>query len=311
VLAAGLLSARSAHAEEKARLVYARGAGTAGCPAEIELRLSVVARLGYDPFSPQASRVVLARIERRRAVLVGVVELVNDAGLSSGRRELSAPKRRCDELARAMALSISLTIDPERALALHPAAPSPGAFSTLPEEAPPDPELESPHRARPLRLFAGATLAGAQSLLPTFALGGGAYLGIGWQAFSLQIETRLMTSFHHGLQEGGSLSGQTADPGLAGCRAFKQFGACLVAQLGTERVRTHDNGDPSTVTKIHAAAGPRYLMYFPQGAHLTLVAGVEALLNLSRNRARMYRRDVWDSPLLSGTILFGAETDFL
>lgn len=309
MLVAGLLSARAAHAEEKARLVYARGSGTAGCPAEIDLRLSVVARLGYDPFSPQASRVVLARIERRRAALVGVVELVNEAGLSSGRRELSAPKRRCDELARAMALSISLTIDPERALAVHPPERGVGAFSSLPADPPP--ESESPHRARPLRLFAGATLAGAQSLLPTFALGGGAYLGIGWQSFSLQIEMRLMTSFRRTLEPGGSLSGQTADPGLAGCRAFKQFGACLVAQLGTERVRSHDNGDPRTVTKIHAAAGPRYLMYFPQGPQLTLVAGVEGLLNLSRNQARMYYRDVWDSPLLSGTILFGAETDFL
>lgn len=310
-LAAGLLSARAAHAEEKARLVYARGSGTTGCPAEIDLRLSVVARLGYDPFSPQASRVVLARIERRRAALVGVVELVNDAGLASGRRELSAPKRRCDELARAMALSISLTIDPERALAVHPPGHLGTAVGFSPTEDPPPAPTLRLRRTQPLRLFAGATLLGAEGLLPTFALGASAYLGIGWQSLSLQIETRLMTSFRRTLEPGGSLSGQTADPGLAGCRAFDSYGACLVAQLGTERVRSHDIVYPKTVTKIHGAAGPRFLIYFPQGERWNLVAGAEALLNLSRNSARMYRRDVWSSPILSAALLFGAETDFL
>ena len=314
MLATGLLAARPAHAEEKARLVYVRGSGTAGCPAEIDLRLSVVARLGYDPFSPQASRVVLARIERRRAALVGVVELVNDAGLSSGRRELSAPKRRCDELSRAMALSISLTIDPERALAARAPlqGPSALALSPLPAEPPPEPAPNStPYRAHELRLFAGATAVAAEGLLPTFALGGGGYVGIGWRSLSLQIEARLMSSFRSNLPGGGSLSGQTADPGLVGCRSFDLIGACLVAQLGTERVRSHGITSPATVTKIHGAAGPRFLLYFPQGAHVTLVAGLEGLLNLSRNRARMYSRDVWRSPLLSGAFLVGAETDFL
>ncbi len=314
MLAIGLLAARPAQAEQKARLVYVRGSGTTGCPAEIDLRLSVVARLGYDPFSPQASRVVLARIERRRGALAGVVELVDDAGVSSGRRELGAAKRRCDELARAMALSISLTIDPERALAAHARAHV-GAvgFPVLPAEpAAAEPVTGSlPHRAQELRLFAGAMGVGAEGLLPTFALGGSAYLGLGWRSLSLQIEARLMTSFRRDLPRAGSLSGQTADPGLVGCRSFDLIGTCLVAQLGIERVRSHSRAFPQTVTKIHAAAGPRFLLYFPQGARFTLVVGLEALLNLSRNRARMYSTDVWRSPLVSGALLVGAEADFL
>jgi hypothetical protein len=314
VVATGLLAARPAHAEEKARLVYVRGSGTAGCPAEIDLRLSVVARLGYDPFSPQASRVVLARIERRRAALVGIVELVNDAGLSSGRRELYAPKRRCDELARSMALSISLTIDPERALAARASGHSGGgvAFSALPAEPPsPEPAPPTPYRTHDLRLFAGVTALAAEGLLPTFALGGGAHLGIGWRSLSLQLEARLMTSFRHDLPSGGSLNGQTADSGLVGCRSFDLIGACVVAQLGIERVRSHELVDLATVTKIHGAAGPRFLLYFPQGTHVSLVVGLEGLLNLSRNRARMHRTDVWRSPLLSAALVVGAETDFL
>jgi hypothetical protein len=62
---------RSLLREEHARLVYVRETGAEKCPGEVDLRLRVVARLGYDPFSPQASQVVLARIEARAGELHG------------------------------------------------------------------------------------------------------------------------------------------------------------------------------------------------------------------------------------------------
>jgi hypothetical protein len=315
VLALVLSPARSARAEAKARLVYARGPGTGSCPLEIELRLLVVARLGYDPFSPQASRVVLARIEKHGARLVGVVELVNQDGVSSGRRELAASRRHCDELSRAMALSISLTVDPERVIAKRgaTAAGGSGAFgSSAPEPAA---ELSSPEpaarRADELRLYGGVTVAGAARLLPSFAMGGGGYLGLGFRSFSLQLEARIMQSFQSDLSPNGSLSGETIDPGLTACRAFERLGLCLVTQLGIERVRATGPFRPRTISALHAAAGPRFLVYFPQDARLTLVAGLEGLFNLSLNHARMSGKEIWNSPLLSGTIVIGAETDFL
>lgn len=314
VFAAGLLPARTGHAEEKARLVYARGPGVPECPAEIELRLWVIARLGYDPFNPQASRVVLARVEKRGGQLVGTVELVDQAGLSSGRRELAAPKGGCGELSRAMALTISLTIDAERATAIR--NPSGARFGIVgggasSDDPPAEPEpMPAPHRSREVRLFAGAALAGAFRILPGFAMGGGGYLGIGWRAYSLQLEARALQSFRAELPVEGSLTGQVVDPGLAGCRSFGPTGLCLVTQLGIERVRSSGLYRKDTVTALHAAAGPRFSWYFPQTPRLSMVFGAEALLNISRNHARMVGREVWKSPLLSGILVIGAETDF-
>ena len=314
ILALCLLSARTSQAEEKARLVYARGAGAAGCPAEIELRLWVVARLGYDPFSPQASRVLLARIDQRAGRLFGTIELIDKDGLTSGRREVSSPKSHCDELSRTMALTISLTIDAERAAAAQ--NQTPGRVGVLvsgsPDELPAEDDGAGlPHRLQDVRLFAGGSLVGAARLLPTFALGGEGYVGIALHKYSLRLEASAMRSFYTDLPISGSLSGETIDAGLVGCRSQGPMGLCLVTQLGIERVQSTGLGRPRTVTALHGTAGPRLSLYFPQTPRLSMVFGVECLLNLSRNHARMASRDVWKSPLFSGTLLIGAETDFL
>lgn len=313
VLSAASFAANHAQAEEKARLVYARAQGTS-CPAEIELRMSVVARLGYDPFSPQASRVVLARVERRAHRLVGVVELVDQEGSSSGRRELFAARGHCTELARALALSISLTIDAERALARRSSndVADVGASVSGPEAAvEPEPASErEPVPAAVPRLFTGAMLAGAQGLLPGFALGGSLYLGVGWRLLSLRLEARFMQSFHRNLVGGATLEGRTVHPGLAGCRSLDRIDACVVGQLGIMRVRSHDEPYPRVVSKLHAAVGPRFTLYFP-GDRFSWLVGLEGMLNVSFTDVRMHTREVWRSPLISGTLVAGVETNFL
>jgi hypothetical protein len=309
-LSAAVFAGSPAHAEEKARLVYSRSPGT-HCPAEIELRLSIVARLGYDPFSPQASRVILARVERRARQLIGTVELVDAEGASSGRRELFAARGHCSELARALALSVSLTIDAERTLKRGgtgdssdgPVQLSPPS-SAVEAAPPPSPGPQTP------RLFSGGMLGGAQGLLPGFALGATVYVGMGWRYWSVRLETRFMQSFRRDLGDGVTLDGHTIDPSLTGCRSSDRLQVCLVGQLGIIRVRSHGEPDPSTISKTHGSLGPRFMLSFP-GDSVSVLLGLESLLNLSANNARMHSREVWRSPVLSATLLVGVETDFL
>ena len=49
-----LVAARPASAGASAHLVYVRGAGAEQCPGEQAIRAAVGARLGYDPFFPDA-----------------------------------------------------------------------------------------------------------------------------------------------------------------------------------------------------------------------------------------------------------------
>ena len=126
----------TAAASPQWRLIYIREAGAASCPEEMELRLAVAARLGRDPFSSGAMRVVVARIGSKRDDLTGSVELIDEAGISRGRREISSAAAKCDELAHAVAISISIAIDPEHVAPEGPAVPPPNATPAFRAPAP-------------------------------------------------------------------------------------------------------------------------------------------------------------------------------
>ena len=143
-MAATLLLTATALAEPEFRLLYIREPGTEPCPEEVELRFSVAARLGYDPFSPTAGPAVIARVSPGVERLTGSVEITDGAGVSRGRREIESSSARCDELFRALALSVSIAIDPERVLGEEDpdgaATPEPTPALTLPS---PPPEREA------------------------------------------------------------------------------------------------------------------------------------------------------------------------
>jgi hypothetical protein len=79
------------------------------------VREAVKKRLGYDPFFPSADKTIVARVLRDATQLRGEVELIDEHGIQVGRREFAAPLEQCDQLVRAIALSISIAIDPQSA----------------------------------------------------------------------------------------------------------------------------------------------------------------------------------------------------
>jgi hypothetical protein len=79
----------------------------------------VASRLGYDPFFPTAERTIVVVIGPDPPQLRGKVLLLDSAGVVQGQREFSTALGRCRELVHAMALSVSIAIDP--------AAPEPQA----------------------------------------------------------------------------------------------------------------------------------------------------------------------------------------
>ena len=110
-----LLASQRAAAFPSSRLVYVRGPGAEDCPDQVAVREAVKKRLGYDPFFPSSDKTIIARVLREADQLRGEVELVDEHGTQVGRREFSAPVDQCDQLVRAMALSISIAIDPKSA----------------------------------------------------------------------------------------------------------------------------------------------------------------------------------------------------
>jgi hypothetical protein len=58
------LRAAQVEAASTVRLGYVKGAGAGDCPEQMELRMAVSARLGYDPLNLNASKTIVAQVAR-------------------------------------------------------------------------------------------------------------------------------------------------------------------------------------------------------------------------------------------------------
>jgi hypothetical protein len=93
-----------------ARLRYDRGSDS--CPDEAALRDAVSARLGYVPFADDAALVIEATIRRTGRGFRGELRVLAADGTLRGERSVASADGDCDELGRALALAISVAIDP-------------------------------------------------------------------------------------------------------------------------------------------------------------------------------------------------------
>jgi hypothetical protein len=316
----------SARAEEKVRLVYVRGAGADDCPAEVDLRLWVMARLGYDPFSPQASRVVISRVEARGDRLVSNLEVIDERSMSTGQRELTAKPGRCGELARALALSISLAIDPDRAsqpATAEPAKPAEDAgLLAKPEEAPPGPKPSVTLAPEPSRAtaeppaevphgFASLALASSWGALPGASLGAAASFGLRRRSFALSIDALGQIALPRELEPRGQLEGALLGGGASLCAVFGAWEVCAVGRAAAQRLAAFGVARPGASYGLFLGVGPRLAWAVPLGRQVAFTAGLEGLLHLTRNSAQLSGREVWRTPPLGGSLQLGVRMLFL
>jgi hypothetical protein len=139
--------ARASFAGESARLEYTRLVGADACPDEAALRRSVVARLGYDPFSAQAPRTIAVSVRHEVQGHAGSVRVVDEGAPPRAERRIVAAGE-CAELVEALALTISVVLDPMAAL--RPNTPVGAAVSPEPI-APAAPVTRADARPSPLQ----------------------------------------------------------------------------------------------------------------------------------------------------------------
>jgi hypothetical protein len=135
-----------AWAGQSARLVYSRTQDASGCPDEPGLRQAVARRLGYDPFVAASPNTVVAELRGEGESLKARVYVIREGNRAGGARELAAPTHDCTELSAAMALAISIAVDPD-ALDRVEATPGATAGSTTPAETGEKPAPDASARA--------------------------------------------------------------------------------------------------------------------------------------------------------------------
>ena len=309
-----------AHASPSARLVFSRTPEAASCPDESALRRAVTERVGYDPFFPHAPLTVVAEMSRSGDELVARVHLVDANAIAMGSRELRSSQKDCAEIFRALALAISIAIDPQVSVPPTPSttpppsvAPEPGPATAKPTESPASTSADVARASMPAdaadRAPASASTAYALSLggtssfdvAPSTAVGASLGLEVRRGRWSIEFEGRADLPASARV-EGGAVSAWQASGALLPCGHVGAVFGCALGAIGRFEGTGADVSQPSTATAIYAVAGLRL------GAELVLVdrfwlrVHADGLANLDRPTLRLDGVERWSVPLLGASV---------
>jgi hypothetical protein len=298
------LTAATASAFPSARLVYVRGQGAESCPGEIELRLSVAHRLGYDPFHTGSRRTIMAVVEQSGERLTARMELVDEQGVSQGERRLEAGRDRCDDLIRALALSMSIAIDPDRT---EPAAAA--SAGSARSAATPSSARDAPSEPQP-----SSDDASAEALLLRFGLGGQVAFGVapapaaGLLVVGSGRRDRVSLGFEFRLDAPASLAvpgavveSRLVAGALVPCFHYDPGVLCAVGALGAVAA-TSDAAASREDSATYAAAGVRVGTEWRLPEPLIFATHAEVLANLTRSSLELDGVSVWEMPVFSGSL---------
>jgi hypothetical protein len=329
-------------AAHTARLAFVRGSGAEGCPDEEALRGAVARRLGYDPFRADAPRSLEASVRVVGSALHGVVRLRDATGVALGTRYLSEAVDGCAELVAAMALAISIAIDPKVLVSSAPPSPPPPVTAPPPGRAPPAPASPAPDlpvraagwtgapdlTAPPLPvLLPPAPLPPAQetgSLVGWVGLGGlvaggaapgvsgGVTLDVGlrWRSFTAAVEGRVDPPVSTGAQGGGSVSAALYTVGVVPCFVIRFAAFCAVGSAGVLHGAGSGVANAKTATTPFGELGPRVGLAFTIGARFEVEAHGDLAFPVTRTTLYLDGRGVWNTPTAGGSGGAGVRVHF-
>jgi len=291
----------TAHAGDRARLQVRRDDGAADCPDERTLSDAVGARLGYEPFTNDAPRLVVVTFRREGSSLRGIVQMKDADGSVKGERTLSSSRGDCEELASVTTLTISILLDPRSGM-IPSRPPEREQTPDLPLPAatqPPDRDVP-PQTVRPEPVHLRATLAAIGSIgtAPAPALGVLAGLGIEQRWWSATAE------FRADLPASDAVSVLTARTRLTAgnlvpCAHIWQGYICAVLSLGAIQGEII-GASPSRHSSFHAMLGPRIGLSIPVVRWLSLDGHLDASYGLTSTSLRIGTDDLWTTATISG-----------
>lgn len=292
----------------------------AACPEEAELRQAVAARLGWDPFSADGADTVVARINQRGDGFSGSVELLDEAGASRGRRALEARAATCSEMARALAISISIAVDPDHALDVETPVQS-ADLAPKPEPAVPAPTTSepsqradvAPRRSDPREHESALSVAAVSmwGVAPALAWGGTlrfqkrfAWLALGGGMLGLASPSARISTTE-------SLRSTLAAGNLEACMVGGVLEGCLVGLAGATWARADDVAQPRTDAGAFVAAGGRLALMTPLSSSVSFFADASVLGIAAPVRAAVDGVEIWRAPPVAVALALGTKFHFL
>jgi hypothetical protein len=332
VISAGALAAafacvlavpgRASAEPEKAELDYARDPSIESCPTETQLRDAVTARLGYEPFTREAPRTVVVRIQRERVGLRATVAVAQRNGARLERAPIVSSTTDCREVAETLSLAISIAIDP---LSVTRPSPSPSSVHlehppALEEATPPargaepapailEPAAVQAKRA-PIDVRMGIHGGVSLGLSPGPSANTSAFVGVGIRSLSFNVEGVHDFGASTTGPSGGTVTSSLDAGAFVPCLELGMFAGCGRVALGAFSGEGADVKRARTQTDFFAAAGLRIVAEVRVVKWLGLRAHIDGAYTLTPITMQIARADAFRTPALSGGLGIGATVHF-
>jgi hypothetical protein len=303
-------------------LSYTRATGAEQCPDESALREAVLARLGYDPFDARAPRVLSAKVRRAGGSFVAHIELRDASGQVQGERDLRAEGSDCAELATAIALAVSLGIDPLSAAA-PPNAPAPATAVV------PTPPVENAQKAQVVIVRAPAPPSAPPPapappgipLHPRFGVGAMLSWGISpaIPAYGATVDAGVRRGLWSLDLEGAGNWSKTATDGSIGVRSSLVLASlapcvhlgiamgCALGGMGS-LAASGVTSSPQSAHALFADAGVRLGVEVPLGRRFFAQVHADGLATFTHVTYRLDGQTAWNTPPFSASL--GVEAGF-
>jgi hypothetical protein len=297
-------------AQERAVLVY-ETRDAPECPDERAFRDAVAARLGYDPFTDDAVRTIVATLAHGHGTYAFELE-VYESGALAGSRTLEADGADCQEFAVAAAVAVSVMLDPLEPPPREPPPrePPPREVVARSEHADLDVPATRSARATPGHEGEGGMTADAQlglaltaGLTPAVAFGPALSLALRFDSLAIGLDARLDWPMVDAETAGGDrVEASVADGGPAACLIEGVFVSCLAVRAGAFIARGPDLAKTERSASFFAEAAARIAVDLPLAGHLSFVGGAELRVPLVETELAIEGRVVWSAPALGGSV---------
>jgi hypothetical protein len=257
---------------------------------------------------------VLAKIGRGAAGLHADLELLGADGAVIGTRQLSAAQQDCRELGSAMALAISVAIDPlslthsapPRASVEAPTVVTPARAVTMPAPV----EVLAAREPKPIRWSAGASVLSSLGANPSLDAGFATQIGARIGIASLAVEGRLDLPASTSVAIGGVRT-TLAFAALVPCVHIGLARGCAIGAIGALYGSGYGIDMPFHRHTFYAAAGGRVGAELPLSRRLALDLHLDLLGTLTSTRLEVDHTTVWTTPPISAALALGIAATFL
>lgn len=325
----GHLASAGEPERRQARLDLEIAKSAKGCGDASTLQDGVASRLGYLPFTGDAALAFRVNIQTRGAALEGAIE-VSESGKVVKRRVLKSPSGDCRELTDALAVAISIVIDPlsigrpvvppsASSSATAPSAPPSSSAPVVVEPLPPATSATAVAPPAPTQVLVapvqtpehtqirvGLRGQAALGLLPSTSFGGALVVGARRSRWSVGVGGRFDTSISTANGAGAvSVRGSLIAGEATICGHGSPWFLCGLGVLGSLRATGEGVGGLAAKSSIFAGAGARAGFEIPLIRQLSFESHLDVLGALTPVEVVVAGERVWRSAPVSGALGIG------